>query len=55
MTEETKAKALDKLAKFRPHIGYPTKWRDYSALEITVRRPDRQRRAGRGVRARPRR
>ena len=36
MTDETKAEALDKLAKFRPHIGYPTKWRDYSALEITV-------------------
>ncbi len=34
MTEETKARALDKLAKFRPHIGYPTKWRDYSTLEI---------------------
>jgi putative endopeptidase len=37
MTEETKEQALVKLAKFRPHIGYPTKWRDYSALEI---RPD---------------
>ena len=23
MTEETKAEALTKLAKFRPHIGYP--------------------------------
>ena len=34
MTEETKAKALDKLAKFTPKIGYPDKWRDYSALEI---------------------
>ena len=34
MTEETKAKALEKLAKFRPKIGYPDKWRDYSALEI---------------------
>ena len=34
MTDETKAEALTKLAKFRPHIGYPTKWRDYSALEI---------------------
>jgi putative endopeptidase len=34
MTEETKEKALDKLAKFRPHIGYPSKWRDYTALEI---------------------
>jgi putative endopeptidase len=34
MTEETKEQALDKLAKFRPHIGYPSRWRDYSALEI---------------------
>ena len=47
MTEETKAKALDKLAKFRPQIGYPGKWRDYSALEISGRRPDRQRACGR--------
>ncbi|GAA1843266.1 M13 family metallopeptidase [Microlunatus capsulatus] len=38
MTEATKEEALTKLAKFRPHIGYPTKWRDYSALE--VRRDD---------------
>jgi putative endopeptidase len=37
MTEETKAEALSKLAKFRPHIGYPSKWRDYGALEV---RPD---------------
>jgi putative endopeptidase len=35
MTAETKDSALDKLAKFRPHIGYPTKWRDYSSLVIT--------------------
>ena len=34
MTEETKLKALEKLAKFTPKIGYPDKWRDYSALEI---------------------
>ena len=34
MTDETKDRALDKLSKFRPHIGYPTKWRDYSALRI---------------------
>ncbi|HWJ53308.1 MAG TPA: peptidase M13, partial [Propionibacteriaceae bacterium] len=34
MTEETKAEALDKLAKFRPHIGYPSKWRDYGKLAI---------------------
>ena len=34
MTEETKEKALVKLSKFVPMIGYPDKWRDYSALEI---------------------
>ena len=34
MGPETKAKALDKLAKFGVKIGYPTKWRDYSKLEI---------------------
>jgi putative endopeptidase len=35
MTEETKESALAKLAKFRSHIGFPTKWRDYSSLVIT--------------------
>ncbi|QEH34349.1 Neutral endopeptidase [Aquisphaera giovannonii] len=34
MGPETRAKALDKLAKFRPKIGYPDRWRDYSSLEI---------------------
>lgn len=34
MGEETKAEALDKLAKFDPKIGYPSKWRDYSKLLI---------------------
>jgi putative endopeptidase len=34
MGEETRAAALDKLAKFTPKIGYPDKWRDYSDLEI---------------------
>lgn len=34
MTEETKKKALVKLEKFNPKIGYPIKWRDYSELEI---------------------
>ena len=34
MSPETKKKALEKLAKFTPKIGYPDKWRDYSALEI---------------------
>ncbi len=34
MAPETKTKALAKLAAFTPKIGYPTKWRDYSALVI---------------------
>lgn len=34
MTEETKQKAYDKIATFRPKIGYPTKFRDYSALIV---------------------
>ncbi|KXI27044.1 M13 family metallopeptidase [Paraglaciecola hydrolytica] len=34
MSDETKTKALEKLAAFTPKIGYPDKWRDYSGLEI---------------------
>ena len=34
MGEETKAQALVKLSKFTPKIGYPDKWKDYSALSI---------------------
>ena len=34
MAPETKAKALEKLAKFTVKIGYPDAWRDYSALEL---------------------
>ena len=34
MSEATKAKALEKLKRFTPKIGYPDKWRDYSTLEI---------------------
>ncbi|TXK18831.1 M13 family metallopeptidase [Homoserinibacter sp. GY 40078] len=34
MTDETRARALDKLEKFTPKIGYPVKWRDYSALSV---------------------
>jgi len=34
MGEETKVKAIDKLNKFTPKIGYPKKWRDLSSLEI---------------------
>jgi putative endopeptidase len=35
MGEETRAKAQAKLDKFTPKIGYPAKWRDYSALVVT--------------------
>lgn len=34
MTPATRERALDKLSKFTPKIGYPVKWRDYSSLEI---------------------
>ncbi len=34
MSDETKAKAQDKLANFIVKIGYPDKWKDYSTLEI---------------------
>ncbi len=34
MSPETRKRALDKLAKFTPKIGYPDEWRDYSKLEI---------------------
>ena len=35
MSPDTKVKALEKLGKFHPKIGYPDKWRDYSALKTT--------------------
>lgn len=35
MTEETKSKAIRKLSKMKYKIGYPRKWRDYSALEVS--------------------
>ena len=34
MTPATRTQALDKLNKLRPKIGYPTKWRDYSAMVV---------------------
>ena len=34
MSDETKEKALAKLATFNPKIGYPAKWRDYSTLHL---------------------
>ncbi len=34
MSPQTRAKALEKLEKFTPKIGYPDRWRDYSAVSI---------------------
>ncbi|KQV25957.1 M13 family metallopeptidase [Yonghaparkia sp. Root332] len=36
MTAETRERALDKLSKFTPKIGYPVRWRDYSSLEVVA-------------------
>jgi putative endopeptidase len=35
MTDETKERAYEKLATFRPKIAYPEKFRDYSALHVS--------------------
>lgn len=35
MTDETKERAYEKLATFRPKIGYPDTFRDYSALQVS--------------------
>lgn len=34
MTDETKLRAIEKLNNFTVKIGYPDKWKDYSAMEI---------------------
>ncbi len=34
MGADTRARALEKLDSFTPKIGYPVKWRDYSALAV---------------------
>lgn len=34
MSEKTKLRALEKLNKFKPKIGYPDEWKDYSDLAI---------------------
>jgi len=36
MGEETKERAYEKLATFRPKIGYPERFRDYSALAVSA-------------------
>jgi putative endopeptidase len=34
MSAETKVRAREKLATFRPKIGYPDRWKDYSGFEV---------------------
>lgn len=34
MTPQTRERALRKLEKFTAKVGYPSKWRDYSALQV---------------------
>ncbi|MEU7814877.1 M13-type metalloendopeptidase [Pseudonocardia sp. NPDC049154] len=34
MSPATRERALEKLGKFTPKIGYPDRWKDYSALEV---------------------
>ncbi|GAA1802996.1 M13 family metallopeptidase [Nesterenkonia flava] len=46
MGEETRAKALEKLEAFRPMVGYPSRWIDYSGVEV-----DRQDLVGNVIRA----
>ena len=45
MSDDTKEKAMAKIATFNPKIGYPDKWKDYSHVEIRrdalLRRHDR--------------
>ena len=36
MGAETKVRALEKLGKFTPKIGYPETWRDYSSLALSA-------------------
>ncbi len=36
LTSDTKAKALEKLSKFRLKIGYPDVWKDYSDFNVMV-------------------
>ncbi|MFT6535081.1 MAG: putative endopeptidase, partial [Alpinimonas sp.] len=36
MSTETRGRALEKLDKFAPKVGYPVKWRDYAALVISA-------------------
>lgn len=45
MTEETKARALEKLGKFQAKIGYPDNWRSYEGLDFSNDLADNVRKA----------
>lgn len=36
MSKETRERALEKLAKFNPMVGYPVKWHDYSDVKVNA-------------------
>ncbi|MBV9991480.1 MAG: M13 family metallopeptidase [Alphaproteobacteria bacterium] len=46
MTPATREKALEKLAKYMPKIGYPDHWRDYGALKTSAGDPVANAKAG---------
>lgn len=39
MSDNTRARAIEKLDAFRAKIGYPEKWRDYSKLQLDANEP----------------
>lgn len=39
MSDDTRARAIEKLDAFRAKIGYPEKWRDYSKLQLDENEP----------------
>ena len=50
MSDETRKKAIGKLEAYVRKIGYPDKWRDYEALQVSRGRLLQQRRLSRRVR-----
>jgi len=36
MSQETRERALEKLEKFNPMVGYPVKWHDYSDIKVSA-------------------
>ena len=34
MSDETKERAMAKIATFNPKVGYPDQWKDYSKVDV---------------------